>query len=102
MKLDKNQLTEAQKDVRRQLHQAIKKVTDDMSRRHTFNTAIAANMELINTLSKFNDSSDTGKAVMKEALEAIVLMLSPIVPHICHKLWLELGHPEVIDQSILA
>jgi leucyl-tRNA synthetase len=98
VEIDKNQLTEVQKDVRRQLHQAIQKVTDDMGRRHTFNTAIAANMELINTLSKFNDSSDIGKAVMEEALEAIVLMLSPIVPHICHKLWLELGHSEVIDK----
>ncbi len=97
--IDKSQLTKAQKDVRRQLHQAIKKVTDDMSRRHTFNTAIASNMELINTLSKLNDSSDLGKAVMKEALEAIVLMLSPIVPHICHKLWLELGHQEVINKA---
>ncbi len=99
IEIDKSQITEAQKDVRRQLHQAIKKVTDDMGRRHTFNTAIAVNMELINTLSKFSDSSDLGKAVMKEALEAIVLMLSPIVPHICHKLWLELGHQEVIDKA---
>jgi leucyl-tRNA synthetase len=67
-----------------------------MSVRIIFNTAIAANMELINTLSKFSDDSDNGKAIRQEALEAIVLMLSPIVPHICHQLWLELGHDTAI------
>ncbi len=97
--LKKSQLNDEQKNVRRQLHQTIKKVTDDMGRRHTFNTAIAANMELINTLSKFNDASETGRAVMKEALEAIILMLYPIVPHICHQLWQELDHQDNIDQA---
>ncbi len=94
--LDKQALTEAQQGVRRQLHLAIQKVTDDFGRRYTFNTVIAANMELINTLSKFDDDSDNGKAVRHEALEAIVLMLSPIVPHICHQLWLDLGHQEAV------
>ncbi|NOS89933.1 MAG: class I tRNA ligase family protein, partial [Methylococcaceae bacterium] len=64
--------------------------------RTIFNTAIAANMELVNTLSKFTDSSDNGKAIRQEALEAIVLMLAPIVPHICHQLWLDLGHSEAV------
>jgi len=94
--LDKQALTEEQQGVRRQLHLAIQKVTDDFGRRYTFNTVIAANMELINTLSKFDDDSDNGKAVRHEALEAIVLMLSPIVPHICHQLWLDLGHQEAV------
>ncbi|MDD5579797.1 MAG: leucine--tRNA ligase [Methylobacter sp.] len=89
-------LTEEQQTVRRQLHQTIRKVTDDMGRRHIFNTAIAANMELVNTLSRFTDDSDNGKAIRQEALEAIVLMLSPIVPHICHQLWLDLGHQQAL------
>ncbi len=97
--MDSSQLTEEQKNVRRQLHQTIKKVTDDMGRRHTFNTAIAANMELINALSKFNDDSDLGRAVMKEALQAIILMLYPIVPHISHQLWQELGNQIDIDKA---
>jgi leucyl-tRNA synthetase len=57
-------------------------------------------MELVNTLSKFTDESENGKAVRQEALEAIVLMLSPIVPHICHQLWLDLGHQgAVVSES---
>ena len=90
--LDQAKQTDEQKGIRRQLHQALKKVTDDYGRRYTFNTAIAANMELVNTLSKYNDDSDNGKAVRQEVLEAILLMLAPITPHICRKLWLELGH----------
>jgi leucyl-tRNA synthetase len=94
--LDKQTLTAEQQAVRRQLHLTIQKATDDFGRRYTFNTVIAANMELINTLSKFDDDSDNGKAVRQEALEAIVLMLSPIVPHICHQLWLDLGHQQAV------
>jgi leucyl-tRNA synthetase len=96
VKVDKSRFTDEQKTVRRQLHQAIQKVTHDMSVRIIFNTAIAANMELINTLSKFTDDSNNGKAIRQEALEAIVLMLSPIVPHICHQLWLDLGHSNAV------
>jgi leucyl-tRNA synthetase len=95
-KVDKQALTEDQQAIRRQLHQTIQKVTDDLGRRYTFNTAIAANMELVNALSRFNDNSENGKAVRQEALEAIVLMLSPIVPHICHQLWLDLGHQQAV------
>ncbi|MGZ8153001.1 MAG: leucine--tRNA ligase [Methylovulum sp.] len=94
--LDWSLLTEKQKMMRRLLHQTIQKVTHDMSVRTIFNTAIAANMELVNTLVKFTDDSDNGKTIRQEVLEAIVLMLSPIVPHICHQLWLDLGHKEVI------
>lgn len=90
--LDKAFLTDEQKTIRRQLHLALKKATDDYGRRYTFNTVIAANMELINTLSKYNDDSDNGRSIRHETLEAILLMLSPIVPHICKQLWLELGH----------
>lgn len=94
--LDKYSLTEEQQTVRRQVHQTIQKVSHDMGVRTIFNTAIAANMELVNTLSKFTDDSDNGKAIRQEALESIVLMLAPIVPHICHQLWLDLGHEQAI------
>ncbi|MDI1292051.1 MAG: leucine--tRNA ligase [Methylobacter sp.] len=94
--LDKQALTEQQQTVRRSLHLTIQKVTDDFGRRYTFNTVIASNMELINTLAKFVDDSDNAKAIRQEALEAIVLMLSPIVPHICHQLWLDLGHQQAV------
>lgn len=108
--LDKQALTEEQQAVRRQVHLTIQKVTDDFGRRLTFNTAIAANMELVNALSRFVDESDNGRAVRQEALESIVLLLSPIVPHVTHQLWLDLGHQQAvvseqwpkIDESALA
>lgn len=67
-----------------------------MGRRFTFNTAIAANMELLNALSKFEDASETGRWVRQEALERVTLMLAPIVPHITQSLWDALGHDGVI------
>ncbi len=94
--IDKPSLMPEQQAVRRQLHQTIQKVSHDMGVRTIFNTAIAANMELLNTLSRFEDESNNGKAIRQEVLEAIVLMLSPIVPHVCHQLWLELGHQEAV------
>ena len=84
--------TDKQKNMRRQLHQTLQKVTDDMARRHTFNTAIAANMELVNALGKFEHDSATGKAVAQEVLEAVVLMLARIIPHICQQLWESLAY----------
>ena len=95
--IDKASLTSGQQAVRRQLHQTIQKVSHDMGVRTIFNTAIAANMELLNTLAKFDDESNNGKAIRQEAFEAIALMLSPVVPHICHQLWLDLGHQEAVD-----
>ncbi|BBA37112.1 leucyl-tRNA synthetase [Methylocaldum marinum] len=94
--LDKVALDEPQKAMRRQTHETLRKVRDDIGRRYTFNTAIAANMELLNALAKFDDAGDQGRAVRQEALELVVLMLSPIVPHICHRLWHELGHAETV------
>lgn len=107
--LDTDQLTDAQKDLRRKVHETISKVTDDIERRQTFNTAIAAVMELLNSLSKFSDTSAQGLAVMREAIESTIQLLSPIVPHITHQLWKELGHSEdllvapwpVCDESAL-
>ncbi len=78
------------KALRFQLHSAIQKVSDDYGRRQQFNTAIAAVMELMNALGKVNGNDATTRAVMQEALEAVVRLLAPIVPHICHALWSEL------------
>ncbi len=87
------------KPLRFQLHQTIAKVGDDLGRRHTFNTAIAAVMELMNALGKLRDASPAGRNLMQESLEKIVLLLSPIVPHICHALWRELRPgTELLDQ----
>lgn len=80
-----------QKLLRRELHKTIAKVTDDIGRRNTFNTAIAAIMELMNHLSKAKVETIEDKSVMNEAIQAVVLMLTPIVPHICHHLWTLVG-----------
>jgi len=85
-------LTDGQRDLRRKTHQTIAKVSDDIGRRYTFNTAIAASMELLNAVTRFAAESEQDRAVVREALEAVVLVLSPIVPHICHELWHVLGH----------
>ena len=90
------ELNDEQKALRRKLHQTIDKVGDDIGRRYTFNTAIAAIMELSNELSRFRDDSDTGRALVQEALDAMVLMLSPIVPHFSHAMWRALGHDTVV------
>ncbi len=97
--LDRAALNSAQKALRRKLHETLHKVSDDIGRRYTFNTAIAANMELINELAKFEDRSAQGLAVMREALNAVVLMLAPIVPHITQQLWQELGHDGVLAEQ---
>lgn len=98
--LDLNALNDGQKALRRQTHETIAKVGDDIGRRFTFNTAIASVMELINALVKFKDNSEQGRAVMQESLQAIVLLLSPIVPHITHELWRVLGQDSsLLDQA---
>ena len=99
--LDKeDNLTNKQKGLRRKTHQTIAKVSDDIGRRYTFNTAIAAVMELVNELNAFEINDDVDKQVVKEAIKAIILLLSPIVPHICNRLWLDLGYDSsIIDES---
>ena len=89
-------LTEDQKAMRFKIHETIKKVSDDYGVRKIFNTAIAACMELTNSLVKFKDVSENGKAVSNEGWQAIVKMLSPIVPHITQELWQQLGHTGLI------
>jgi leucyl-tRNA synthetase len=91
-------LDEAGRAMRRKLHETIAKVTNDCGQRQTFNTAIAAVMELLNELSRLDVDAFQALAVEREALESAVLLLAPIAPHICHRLWRELGHAEpVID-----
>jgi leucyl-tRNA synthetase len=108
--MDKRTLTDAQRAVRRAAHHALAKATDDIGRRRNFNTAIAASMELLNTVGRFDDMSDQGRAVRHEALETITLMLAPVIPHAAHALWSALGHERAaidepwpaVDESALA
>jgi len=85
------ELSDAQRDLRRKTHETVAKVSDDIGRRFTFNTAIAAIMELFNETSRFKDDSDNGTAVRLEALGNIVLLLSPISPHITQEMWKHMG-----------
>jgi leucyl-tRNA synthetase len=82
----------AQRALRRAAHQALVKANDDIGRRRNFNTAIAAVMELLNSIQRFADTSPQGRAVRHEALGIAILVLSPITPHVCHALWRALGH----------
>ena len=96
--IDVKQLTDARRDLRRKTHETIAKVSDDISRRLTFNTSIAAVMELLNEVARLEPKDEQDRAVIQEALDAAVLMLSPIAPHICHTLWEAMGHKEpVVD-----
>ncbi len=99
--LDAVALNGDQREVRRKVHETIRKATDDIGRRYTFNTGVASVMELLNALYKAaDDDSDAGRAVLQEGLEAAVLILAPIVPHVCHRLWRELGHDQpVVDAA---
>jgi len=99
--LDIASLDGAQKTMRRQLHETIAKVGDDVGRRQSFNTAIAALMELMNALGKFDDASPQGRAVRQETLTAVVLLINPFTPHASHALWQVLGHAETVleDQA---
>jgi leucyl-tRNA synthetase len=96
---DSGALSPAQQSLRRQAHQTLVKVTADISRRRSFNTAIAAVMELLNAFGQLQEQDEDAFAVRQEALEIAVLTLSPMVPHICHALWHALGHERaVIDE----
>jgi leucyl-tRNA synthetase len=94
--LQKNALNEAQAAMRRTAHQTLAKVTDDIGRRRTYNTAIAAVMELLNALAKFPQRDPQDRSVMHEALQIAVLTLSPIIPHATHALWRELGNSRAL------
>jgi leucyl-tRNA synthetase len=102
-------LNDAERDLRRKAHETLAKVTHDMRDRYHFNTAIAAVMELLNAVSRFQSEGDQAAAVVHEALELAVLMLSPITPHIGEALWQALGHSDrlvdaqwpVVDEAAL-
>ncbi|MEM6998773.1 MAG: leucine--tRNA ligase [Pseudomonadota bacterium] len=94
--LDKPSLTKEQKELRRKIHLTIDKVNDDIGRRYTFNTAIAAVMEMMNALSRSDVKEDNDHAIMREGIETATLLLSPIVPHITDALWIALGHEEAL------
>ena len=108
--LDPAALAGPLKDLRRKTHETIAKVSNDCGVRQTFNTAIAAVMELLNEVGRVDDDSPQALAVEREALESAVLLLAPMVPHICHRLWRELGHSgavidapwPAVDESALA
>jgi leucyl-tRNA synthetase len=97
--LDTQRLNDAQKDLRRKTHETISKVNDDYGRRNTFNTAIAAVMELLNETGKLSDKEPQSIAVRHEALTSAVLLLAPIAPHICHRLWNLLGHSGAVADA---
>ncbi len=98
--LEPDALNADQKALRRKTHETIAKVSDDIERRMTFNTAIASMMELFNEITRFDDRSEGGKAVMFEASSALVRLLSPFVPHIAHELWTGLGYQSaLIDEA---
>ena len=97
--LNANALSAEQKALRREVHKTIAKVSDDIGRRQTFNTAIAAVMELMNKLTKAPLENEQERAVMAEALSAVVRMLYPITPHICFELWQALGNENGIDTA---
>lgn len=97
--LDTASLTEEQKSLRRDLHKTIAKVTDDVGRRQTFNTAIAAVMELMNKLGRAPQETEQDRALMQEALLAVVRMLYPFTPHVCFSLWQALGGEGDIDTA---
>jgi leucyl-tRNA synthetase len=98
--LDASALSPGAQALRRQLHETIQKVGDDYGRRHTFNTAIAAVMELLNAIAKYDEPSANASALRQEAFEAIVLLLNPITPHASHALWQQLGHAEATLEEL--
>jgi leucyl-tRNA synthetase len=98
--IDQDNLDKQQKTLRRKTHETIAKVTDDIERRFTFNTAIASMMGLFNEINKLDDRSAQSKAVVHEAFSALVRLLSPFTPHITHQMWLMLGYQSaLIDEA---
>ncbi len=97
--LERSALSAAASDLRRTAHQGLAKAADDIGRRHNFNTAIAAMMELVNAVGRFEEADPRDRAVRQEALEIAVLALSPIIPHVCDALWRALGHERALTDE---
>jgi leucyl-tRNA synthetase len=98
--LDVTALSAEAKTLRRQLHETIQKVGDDYGRRLTFNTAIAALMELLNATAKFEPGTANERALLQEAYTSVTLLINPITPHMAHALWQLLGNPETTLESL--
>ncbi|MFC0668036.1 leucine--tRNA ligase [Azotobacter chroococcum] len=94
--LDKAQLSDAQKEIRRAIHLAIRQASQDVGQHHKFNTAIAQVMTLMNVLEKATTAGEQDRALLQEGLETVALLLAPITPHICHALWEALGKDGLI------
>ena len=98
--LDREALTDEGRALRRTVHKSIRKVTEDVEERFHFNTAIAAVMELVNAIQAFEPKNGAGNApVLKEALESVVRLLAPFVPHFAEELWEGFGHRGGIDAA---
>ncbi len=96
--LDPARLTGEGKGLRRQVHKTIRKVTEDIEERFHFNTAIAAVMELVNTIQSFEPKNVPQNApVVKEAIESVVMLLAPFVPHFTEELWSQLGNDNTLE-----
>ena len=95
----KGELSAQTKNLRFELHQTIQKITDDIQRRHSFNTAISSVMELMNTFAKVEDDDVVTLSVKQEVIQNVILLLNPFVPHICHALWDHLFNAP-IDQEL--
>ncbi|CAM8298867.1 leucine--tRNA ligase [Candidatus Methylopumilus universalis] len=93
------ELTAQTKNLRFELHQTIQKITDDIQRRHSFNTAISSVMELMNTFAKVEGEDAVTVSVKQEVIQNVILLLNPFVPHICHALWDHLFNT-AIDQEV--
>lgn len=99
--LDTSKLSSPDKDLRRLTHYTIKKVTDDIGQRFNFNTAISAVMELVNGLYQYKEKPEQEQnlAVVKEAIDSLVILLAPFAPHITEELWVETGHQSSVHQQ---
>lgn len=90
--------TDADKELNYVLNTTIKKVTEDVGGRFSFNTAISSIMELVNELYRYKELEEANQAFMKKAIDTVVMILSPFAPHICEEMWEALGY----DQSLTA
>jgi leucyl-tRNA synthetase len=107
--LDAASLNDNQRDVRRKTHETIERVSNDYGNRQQFNTAVAAVMELCNEVSKLEDNGGQNSAVIREAVNAVIILISPIAPHVSQQLWQEFGNNNLVidadwpsvDQSAL-
>jgi leucyl-tRNA synthetase len=97
--VDPGSLSAEERNLRRAVHKTIRKVSEDIEERFHFNTAIASIMELLNILQPAELSTPQFPAVMKEALQSVILLMAPFVPHITEELWQRLGNSTQLTQT---